>query len=282
MATNNILRQYADTNMTEEMGRLVKVTDSLLQELAYEDYLPAVENILSTADDSTTEDINDNIHGALVNLLDREIGEYGIGFETYDLEILTQILRALHELPNYANPQEILDIAEDEGLPQEQFSEILGFYYDQDAMDFLKHFNYVNVALIDKLIERLNHRISIGATQTHAEDDTPETAQGTETQVPMLRKFLEKYEPPHFKQLLDEGIKLGYDINVYLDKVIDNLSQSVDDTAREYVASALASGESMQDAIEHASDRIEEYVDDMHRVSKIVQTVSNYMEQKYE
>mgnify|MGYP006432541595 CR=1 FL=1 len=277
MSESNLLRQYASTHMPELIGDAVLAADRLLQSLQIDKHLHEVESALSLSSDVETETTRDRIYEGVLYTLDRQISEYSIGFEEYELSVMHKTLESLHELPQHTNPHDLLELIDADGSAEERWCDLMGFFYDQDATDFLPYFRYVNPSLLEKLAQTLSDRIQTMPPEGDIEpEDLIEAEPKTSDTLTLLKSFIRQHAPDRFGQLLDEGYQIGYGIHHYLDRVLDETALTNQQMAKEYIASALASGEDVDTAIENAGDRLEEYIDDPATISKIILSMREY------
>lgn len=273
----NVLKAYVDAVLPPERANLLSRIDNILINIGRRDHQIAVENILSLAEEeesaTTTQRIEDTLYYELANA----ISDYGIGVGDPDLQTMSRILTGMHDILGYDDAQAILDITEDEGSPEEILSEILALIYSDDATAYLNCIQYVNMSVIHRVRANLEQRVDEVEEPTLDEIEAGIERAGMEESTAIkMRRFVERYRPEGFQNLIKEGYRLGYDIDAYLNRTLDPEIKDSDYLAREYLAAAVASGESIDVARTQASARLENRIDDIYVLQQAIQKMAGY------
>lgn len=273
----NVLKAYVDAVLPPERANLLSRIDNILINIGRRDHQIAVENILSLAEEeesaTTTQRIEDTLYYELANA----ISDYGIGVGDPDLQTMSRILTGMHDILGYDDAQAILDITEDEGSPEEILSEILALIYSDDATAYLNCIQYVNMSVIHRIRANLEQRVDEVEEPTVEEIEAGIERAGMEESTAIkMRRFMERYRPEGFQNLIKEGYRLGYDIDAYLNRTLDPEIKDSDYLAREYLAAAVASGESIDVARTQASARLENRIDDIYVLQQAIQKMAGY------
>lgn len=273
----NVLKAYVDAVLPPERANLLSRIDNILTNIGRRDHQIAVENILSLAEEeesaTTTQRIEDTLYYELANA----ISDYGIGVGDPDLQTMSRILTGMHDILGYDDAQAILDITEDEGSPEEILSEILALIYSDDATAYLNCIQYVNMSVIHRIRANLEQQVDEVEEPTLDEIEAGIERAGMEESTAIkMRRFVERYRPEGFQNLIKEGYRLGYGIDAYLNRTLDPEIKDSDYLAREYLAAAVASGESIDVARTQASARLENRIDDVYVLQQAIQKMAGY------
>lgn len=273
----NVLKAYVDAVLPPERANLLSRIDNILINIGRRDHQIAVENILSLAEEeesaTTTQRIEDTLYYELANA----ISDYGIGVGDPDLQTMSRILTGMHDILGYDDAQAILDITEDEGSPEEILSEILALIYSDDATAYLNCIQYVNMSVIHRIRANLEQQVDEVEEPTLDEIEAGIERAGMEESTAIkMRRFVERYRPEGFQNLIKEGYRLGYGIDAYLNRTLDPEIKDSDYLAREYLAAAVASGESIDVARTQASARLENRIDDIYVLQQAIQKMAGY------
>lgn len=273
----NALRTYVDSVLPIERANLLMQIDNVLTNIGRRDHHIAIENILSLAENeetfTTTQRIEDVFYYELANV----ISDYGIGVGDPDLLTMMRILTGMHDILGYDDFQAILDLTEDEGSPEEILAEVLALIYSEDTTTFLSCIQYTNMSVIHRIRANLEQRV------VDVEEPTVEEIQALNERGDMeestaikIRRFVERYRPEGFQNLIRDGYRLGYQIDAYLNRTLDPEIKDSDYLAREYLAAAVASGESIEVARTQASSRLEYRIDDIYVLQQAIQKMAGY------
>jgi len=260
-----------------ERAAVLSRIDDILVNIGRRDHQIAIENILSLAEDeeeaTTTARIEDTLYYELANA----ISDYGIGVGDPNLPIMGKILTGMHDIVGYADVQSILDITEDAGTPEEILASVLALIYSDDATEYLSCIQYVNMSLIHRI--RANLEQAVDQPEEPSVDEIEEEIERSamHDSLPLrVRRFVERYRPEGFQNLIKDGYRLGYAIDAYLNRTLDPEIKDSDYLAREYLAAAIASGESIDVARAQASARLENRIDDVFVLQQAIQKMSGF------
>jgi hypothetical protein len=222
---------------------------------------------------TTTQRIEDTLYYELANA----ISDYGIGVGEPNLPIMSKILTGMHDILGHDDVQTIMDLTEDDGTPEEILASILAHLYSDDATEYLTCILYVNMSLIHRIRANVEQRVDEAPEASVDEIEEEIERSEMEDALPIrVRRFVERYRPEGFQNLIKDGFRLGYDINAYLSRTLDPEIKDSDYLAREYLAAAIASGESIDVARAQASARLEHRIDDVFVLQQAIQKMTGY------
>lgn len=282
---SNILTNFIDEVVPADRRAAFHYADQVLTGVGHRTHHLAAENLLSLAEDMTTVDLIDHVENAILNSLVDQITEYGIGIQERELGTLTAIFTGLNAIIDFQDQQGILDITDQDDLPEEIFADILALVYSDDAHRYLNALDYVQPSLIQRIVANASQMVEYVEDTDEVEEpdeEAPierlegETGVGEHTRA-IVKDFVERHHPERFVGMIQNGARLGYSLATYLNQTLDEESMSVDSIASEYMAAALATGESPTAAVEKASDRLEARLADIHTLQQVLQVLRGYL-----
>lgn len=274
-------RTFIEETMTPERASILTKADAVLQNIGRREHQVGIENILAIADDADTITTVQRIEDTLFYALTEAVGEYSIGVSKPNLPVLMSILTGMHDIVEYDDHQRILDLCDEDGTPEEKLSSILAELYSGDVTEYLDTIDYVVPSLIVRIIDIVTQHVD----QMEDEMDEEEIDEKIEKEVAneiedgtaaQVKRFVELYRPEAFQTLLRNGYRLGYDLEVYLQHTLDPEIKDPVYLAKEYLVAALASGETLDTARAHASERLEQRIDDLFVLQQGIQKMAGY------
>lgn len=271
-------KTYIEATLTPERVALLLRADAVLQNIGRREHQVGIENILAIADDAETATTVQRIEDTLFYALSEAVGEYSIGVSKPNFQVLISILTGMHDIVEYDDHQRILDLCDEAGSPEETLSAILAELYSGDVTEYIDTIDYVVPSLIIRIIDIVNQRV----VDVDDEEEVVEINESAETNdvedctAVQVKRFVELYRPEGFQTLLRNGFRLGYDLEVYLQRTLDPEIKDPVYLAKEYLVAALASGESLDTARMHASDRLEQRIDDLFVLQQGIQKMAGY------
>lgn len=274
-------RTFIEETLTPERAAILRKADGVLQNIGRREHQVGIENILAIADDADTATTVQRIEDTLFYALTEAVGEYSIGVSKPNFTILINILTGMHDLVEYADHQRILDLCDESGTPEEKMAMILAELYDGDVTDYINTLDYVVPSLIVRIIDIVTQHVDSTESEMD-EDDIDEEIEDAQTNdvedglAAQVKRFVELYRPEGFQSLLRNGYRLGYDLDVYLQHTLDPEIKDPVYLAKEYLVAALASGETLDTARAHASERLEQRIDDLFVLQQGIQKMAGY------
>jgi hypothetical protein len=284
---SNVLANFIDTVVPESRRGILHHADNVLISVGHRTHHIAVENLISQADEMETVDLIDQAEGAIVNSMIDQISEYGIGIKERNLGTITAIFTGLTDIIGYSDQQAILDICDQDDLPEESLSDILALVYNDDSERYVQVLDYVLPSLIQRVIANASQFVDemdlesdedeVQMVDDQSNDILPgETGVGEQTRA-IVKDFVNRHHPEKFIGMVHNGAQLGYSLATYLNQTILGDETNPETIAKEYFASALASGESPMTAVQKASDRLEVRVADIHLLQRVLQVLRSYL-----
>ena len=273
----NILQQFANTVLNNYRGDLFIKVDNILHDFNYTNHLYVLETIYADQDNLKTEDSVDLVHVTLIKAMIEILSELGI-FVDYDHDLdmilLSDILTSIKDMYNWEDKEYLLQII-DSGFDNEEIlSNIVAHIQNKHWMDYYNIITSVSITYIDDLREKLAN--SVVVQDSSIEEDMRIVYIGN-----AVKNFLSKYKVDAFIELINNGYKLGFDVGVYLDKLIDHEMTVASDIAQRYMVSSLAAGDSIEEAIDQASVRLEFRVKDIALLNSVMNHISKFLTEKY-
>lgn len=271
---------FIEETLTPERVAVLRKADIVLQNIGRREHQVGIENILSIADDADTTTTVQRIEDTIFYALSEAIGEYSIGVSKPNLPILINILTGMHDIVSYEDHQRILDICDDSGSPEEKFAMILAEIYSDNEVEYIDTIDYVVPSLIIRIIDIVNQKVDeIDEVDIEEIEESIEAAESNDVEdcrAGQVKRFIELYRPEGFQALIRNGFRLGYDIDVYLQRTLDPEIKDPVYLAKEYLIAALASGETLDTARGLASSRLENYIDDLFVLQQAIQKMAGY------
>tara|TARA_B100000700_G_scaffold154615_2_gene171607 strand:+ start:5630 stop:6472 length:843 start_codon:yes stop_codon:yes gene_type:complete len=266
---DNLVGAFADETFPVELADRIKTLDRLLQSLNYSDHIVGVQNIISISENQTIEDTRGSVEAVLIDAAKSMITEYGLRIEKDDIVVVTGALKVLNNLVEYDDLQMILDNC-DQGSPEDTLAFIVEAIEGIDATQTLDALDYVLPALIVRIETTVEKRIQL-LEQSGVSDEELDKQVIRER----LKGFFSKYPNSNLKQLFEDGFRVGYKIDIYLnaisEKHIDNLDEKK--LAIDFVGCCYASGMVDSDIETIASDKLDVYTSDTHGLQRLVAQV---------
>lgn len=283
---SNVLANFIDTVVPSPRRRILHHADDVLVSVGHRTHHLATENLIAQAENMETVTLIDYVEGAIINSMVDQITEYGIGIQERDLSTITAIFTGLTDIIGWSDQQAILDICDQDDLPEETLSDILAMVYNDDSERYLHVLEYVSNTLIQRIIANASQ--SVDDFDPESEDDAEpagdqnddtlpgETGVGEHTRA-IVKNFVNKHHPARFTQLVKDGAQLGYSLATYLNQTLRGDETNAEEIAKEYFAAALATGESPMSAVQKASDRLEARIVDIHLLQRVLQILRSYL-----
>ena len=247
--------------MPGERGNIVLLAEAALIELDSSAYQAEIDTIVSLSESADTVDTVDRIEDCITLALISHISEYSVTVESdCDLAILPKILLGLFTMTEYEDTDSLIKIISQGFEPEDTLAELLAVVVDGEMEDYLNNITLVSPSLIALIVTEIN-RITVDDVEPPVDD------------YAIAKKFIRLYKPVAFIALMAEGWKFGYDINLYLNKLIKVDNIIVKDTARDYAISVLASGMDINQGIDKSGDLLYEYFEDVHLLQQIVREI---------
>jgi len=285
---SNVLANFIDTVVPESRRSILHHADDVLVSVGHRTHHLAVENLISKSEDMETVDLIDSVEAAINNSMIDQITEYGIGIKDRDVATITSIFTGLTDMIGYMDQQAILDICDQDDLPEEALADILALIYNSDSDHYIQAFDYVNPSLIHRIVANASQFVD-DLDMDGVEDEEPSSA-GDQTQDAVagesgvgehtraiVKDFVNKHHPAKFIGMVHGGAQLGYSLATYLNQTLSGDETNADDIAKEYFAAALATGESPMMAVQKASDRLEARIGDIHLLQQVLQILRGYL-----
>jgi len=283
---SSILMNFINEVVPEARRSAFLHADHVLTGVGHRTHHLAVENLLSLAEDMTTVDLIDYAENAIAQSLVDLISEYAIGIKDRELGTLVAIFTGMDDIIDYSDQQAILDICDQDDLPEEIFADILALVHATDSERYLQAIDYVQPSLIQRFIANSSQMVEFVDVDEDEEDDEiadvdiervdGETGVGEHTRA-IVKDFIDRHNPEHFVALIHDGGRLGYSLATYLNQTLNDETMSIDEIAREYMAAALATGEAPVVAVDKASDRLEARLADIHTLQQVLQVLRGYL-----
>lgn len=264
------LDTYLENFVPEVRANLIRKTLAKLLEIDRDEVLEMIDVVLAVSGDLDALEITLRIESTILNVYDDVIGDYGIGFDALDLNCVYAILDVLLHVEDIDDLESILSIIDDEGSPEEKFAEIVANLTDQDEMFVLENVSHVSPSLLDRMSILLNAALDV-------REESEEHVVKAHDKPTHLEAFLKKHPSAKLNTLLDDGWRLGFPLDTYLDVVLDDEKQTYKSIALNYMACALASGLDPAKAYEVASKHLEKRYEDTHFLHQIIDHVSTYL-----
>jgi hypothetical protein len=272
---------FIEETLSPERAAILRKADTVLQNIGRREHQVGIENILAIADDADTATTVQRIEDTLFYALTEAVGEYSIGVSKPNFPILISVLTGMHDLVEYDDHQRILDLCDESGTPEEKLAMILAELYDGDVTDYMDTIDYVVPSLIIRIIDIVTQRVDEleGDMDEEEIDEQIEAAETNDVEdgvAAQVKRFVELYRPEGFQTLLRNGYRLGYDLDVYLQRTLDPEIKDPVYLAKEYLVAALASGETLDTARANASERLEQRIDDLFVLQQGIQKMAGY------
>jgi|AntRauTorcE11897_2_1112592.scaffolds.fasta_scaffold16868_2 hypothetical protein len=274
-------KTFIEETLSPERAAILSRADAVLQNIGRREHQVGIENVLAIADNADTATTVQRIEDTLFYALTEAVGEYSIGVSKPNFPILTSILTGMHDIVEYDDHQRILDLCDENGTAEEKFSMILAELYNADPTEYLKTIDYVTPSLIIRIIDIVTQRVDEleGDVDDEEIEEVIDQAEGNDIEdgiAAHVKRFVELYRPEGFQSLLRNGYRLGYDLDVYLQRTLDPEIKDPIYLAKEYLVAALASGETLDTARANASDRLEHKIDDLYVLQQGIQKMAGY------
>lgn len=284
---STLLANFIDTAVPEARRGMFHHADNVLTGVGYRTHHIATDNILSNSEDAETVDLIDQVERTIIDAMVSQVSEYGIGIKQYELGTVTAIFTGLNDMPHFGDQQAILDICDNDDLPEETFADILALIYNDVPERYIAVLDYVTPSLIQRIIanasqfvDALDEQLEEDDSEAPAEEPIErldgESGVGEQTRA-IVQEFVNQHRPKGFVEMIHGGARLGYSLATYLNQTLVNPEMTAEEIASEYMAAALATGESPMTAVQKASDRLEARVPDIHVLQQVLQILRGYL-----
>lgn len=265
---STLLRGIVEAYIPEPRWGAFFEADTTLLRIGHQDHHVLVEALAGRADEMSTDGFITALEGAVVNSLIDCLSEYGIGIKEPRLEYVSKLLQAMFDLVTFEDRETLLNLYEHASTPEEALAEMVAFIYgDVEFEDLIECIDHVSPATLRRLQSTLERRRELPEPEL---DVAPERQAAVE--------FLRKHRPPRLLALLDEGYQLGFKVHLYLDKVLNSETMSLEEIALEYVGACVAAGEDRIKSLNLIERRLGHLFDDLLDLQRLIQLARRYLE----
>jgi hypothetical protein len=270
---NDFLVANATPEMAEAIGRALELFERV--ELP-EDYLHGFAELLMLDDEADEGGTLGAIERLTKRFQDSILQMHGvIVVEHASLDMRSSVIEGLLDLLDYENRDEILQICQNPGMPQELFADLMALVTTLQADELLVHLESVNAAVID-MVRTQCEFLDLPAAQVDA------NIEAVKPNLDAVREFVTGLYLGEFFIIVDklkDGMLIGQPFAAYLELVGRSLEEmTVERAARELVAMALASIDGLANPQSIIRSQLENYVSDPDQITKIDMAVGDIMQ----
>lgn len=266
-----ILSNYLSESATPELKAAIERAYETLERLQADEAYQIQLNELFMQDAQQEDTL-----GAIRLLFYRVQREYLQMFsvqvnEDADLDFCTDLLEGLQDLADCDSEDEMRQICNQPLGSCEIFAELMTLVTSLSAEDVLVNVTSVSNSLIQTVLYQLDTRGMVHAIERQEPSDVERE------QVALLLRFTAGLQKPRIKivELIESGLRLGYDFKVYVDHIGRDLEvMSAADAANELVGMALVSNDAYLKPQESIRSILEQYVADPNTIVKIDSAVT--------
>ena len=266
----DLLDYYFDLAFTPEQAEILKQATTLLDGIGYTEYRYPLEGYIADMEnvdpDETRSRIIDTLRYTYTDLL-APSGIYLVS--GFDLQKAMNILDLTYQIDKRDDSQALIELIDDDGTPEERFCSLIVHVHGGELEDYLAWVDWIDPNALDRVRMRLQRNVE--------NEDLPDEQDKTDDFGP-FHEFIERYNPKRMIERIRNEYRLGFRFEVYFDELVDVDEDNIETIAKEYMAAALASGESPREAEQKASERLEFYFDDMRELQKVIDRVRSFSE----
>ena len=274
------IQQYFSENYTDEMQLVLGDAIGLFDRLNIDVYEGFIINMLSTAEESDSvfldQQITSYIEGLLISL------EKAFGFQLFDNDVVTlsqrvAFIRGYVDLEDYIDHETIIRIIETDNLDQEKLAEAISLTTDMGEETILSLILSVEEEAIFTL-KRL-HISDMESKEKLDEIDDPAASKEQITQVKAYRLFVaEHHLTVNSFLMIQEGYAIGLPFKVYWDQKKDELLElDHANLCMEIIAIFLLSKEYWSNPLLALDKWVQEWFDNITIAANITSTIRQLM-----
>lgn len=274
--TDDLIYHYVHNVIGGMRAELLIRIDNFLQSKNYTGQHQELLTIISLDEDSDTAVQQDRIEECYHAAINSLLNDCGIFLQQpYKLTDVFAILQSVYEFDKADDMQYLEQLLSQPGTCKERFSSLVAYLQNVDEDEINEQLNEVQTGVCDKIQQVITKQIS---NQIPDEEiDTVERFNGK--YVSIMRDIT---RPSKIIEMIEEHMKLGESFEFYFEQMLSRYKDqdiSREQMAKEYVGCSLASGESTTQLKELASERLENYYDNIKDLQKVLEIVNKYAEE---
>lgn len=157
-----------------------------------------------------------DIHNTVLDHLEEALDGFSVGFQDgTPLGVLSGALEAMLTIPNYGDPQGVVNRLQSDESPEEMLCELMGLTSDLTAEDYLQHIVRFSPSLLEEIERQANAQVI----------ETPE-----DDNKDFIRTRLRRYVAHHPGTLIDHIIRDGHPLGKSLVFYVEQGEESLEAT----------------------------------------------------
>jgi hypothetical protein len=275
----DILQTYLNGASSPEFVQMIREAHESLDLFGVPDYQDAFVQLLMLDDAVDQGETVQNIYDTTFNYQVKVLTLLGVTVsDEVRVDHLTRILRAIHSLEEFEDPEKVLERAKLEYKPEELFAEILASVSATPPEEWLVDIHAVSQRTIEKIIEEASRAVSLQLTDETGGVDP------RQHYIVEYKSFKTLVEKLNLKAmfLMDTffaaGMDVGFPLVIYLNLVGDTFgSLTPTDAAVNLVSMALISTDGCDRPREAIKAHLDHYIHDLDLLTKVDMNVNQIL-----
>lgn len=267
------LNEYLGSITTDENRQALLRSVALLDTLGVGQHRDDIHRFLNTGDDNEHSQNLLDCFTLLTLHCERTINEMGVGVgDDVPLTVLNEILESFINLPNYGDPELLLDVLDsvDEVGPEETMCGVFELISPFKWYDFVNHLDYINEDLIVKIRE-------VAEVRLPAEEERVDVSENRDR----LHRFTEQRQSLLGLHWIRQGGSFNTPLDILLGRYEDLLSEMTDPKklAIELVGLVLVSDLSSESYLDSVKALLESFLDDPLHITQAYQSLTSLLKE---
>jgi hypothetical protein len=233
------IEEFIDNVLPNQRGETFVTANKLLVQAGFEEHIERIELAFNKIGSVDTEDVIRAVEEILIQVMVDKITDHGISINSgIPLDVINDIFSILTMIQGYDSPDELLELFQAGDTPEDTFCNIISVLSCKEAFLYMEHILRVSPSLLDTVKTAC-------IMQAEVVSNIPVLAFDNR----VIRDFIKRCDaskqtpPARFIGLIEDGFKLGYSVDVYLNALfyetgVRNNAADVSDI----IASHLAMG----------------------------------------
>jgi hypothetical protein len=262
----DVLQTYLDDAATPEMRDSLVAAHNTLERVGLSNYEQGFEELLMIDGDTDHGGTIDSICELTKQLLFQALKQHTVLLTTEaTVDTAVMFVNGILDLQDYSDIHTVYNIANQPGLPEEVFAELMRLVTPKNTDELLYEIQSVNALLIDRVKEM--------ASPLSGEDPDTDHLIWEQKHITYLNRFLilAGTDQLHvIKAIKEDGLNVGYPFAVYiklLGRDLENMSPA--QAARELLAMAYISSDGMETPQIVIKANVDNYISHIDAITKI-------------
>lgn len=269
---NPVLKQFLNLCVTPERSDALSEVADFLSEIGDETHHFAIESILSRFDNEEPSQVVMDIQQCLMDIISDQLMIHGVLIGDYDLLELTAVLRCILQLPNYGDPQELLDVLDSADTPEcalAELTERFSFYHWVDVVHVIAEVKYSLIESMREVLQK-NVYLQISTNGSLPTTESINIEYALQERRNRLRVFVEDNANDYIViAQVRSGMALNEPLSYYVEAAHAKLQAlGPEDCTQQLIAMAYASNLPAEDIQDAVHEYLEEFMGNISQMTK--------------